>query len=264
MNDQPIVSVVIPVYNAASTVEAALRSVLNQTYRHLEVVVVDDGSSDGSITVVESVRDHRIAVIRQKHRGLVEALRVGCERARGTYVARLDADDHSYETRIAAQVAYLEHHHGVGLVGCRARFELPGGRAWLFAPPQDDNALRRYLLWDNPFVHSSVMFRRDAYVAAGGYSEGPNEDYRLWIQIARSWKVAVLPEALVIHRIRPDSLSRTASRTAALRNRFRGQWEAAVHLGPWYSALPALAATCGAYALALAGLRQRSVLPIGQ
>jgi glycosyltransferase involved in cell wall biosynthesis len=240
----------MPVHDAAGTIDDAVGSLCRQGYDRLEIVVVDDGSMDGSAAAAARVADRRVRVLRQEHRGLVAALLHGCEQAAGEYLARLDADDHAHPQRIGAQVEFLETHREVGLLGTWAAISPDDGRVRRFEPPTTDTALRRYLLWDNPFVHSSVMLRRDAYLAAGGYTMGPNEDYRLWIQVARSWQVAVLPEVLVTHRVRQTSLSHGMRRATALRARLRAQWQAARWLGPWHHAIPALLKTCGQYLLA--------------
>ncbi|MDR7544226.1 MAG: glycosyltransferase family 2 protein [Armatimonadota bacterium] len=256
----PLASVVMPVHNAVATVEAAVRSLLRQTYADLEIIVVDDGSTDDSAGVVERVGGQGVRVIRALHRGVVAARNTGCRLARGRYLACLDADDVAHERRLAAQVEYLTRHPDVGLLGTWAQFEDETGRTWRFEPPTADRALRRYLLRDNPFVHSSVMFRREAYEAAGGYPDGPDEDYRLWVRIARSWQLGILPEVLVTHRIRRGSYSRARGRRQALWNRLAVQWEAARTLGPWHAALPALAATIGVAAVAALGSCPDAVL----
>jgi GT2 family glycosyltransferase len=248
-----LVSVVMPAYNAAATIEPALRSLLGQTYEPLEIIVVDDGSSDVTADVAAGLGDPRVMLLRQSHGGLVKALNDGCARAQGEYIARLDADDLSHERRIAAQVAFLSDHPDVGLVGTWAAIRGGDGAEQTLAPPTANEALRRYLLWDNPFVHSSVMFRRAAFQDACGYPEDSNEDYRLWIRIARSWKIGMIPEVLVTHRIRSASLSRTMHRADALLARLRVQWEAVRALGSWYRAIPALGTTAGAYLLARVG-----------
>lgn len=253
MTHCPLVSIVIPMYDAATTVEEAVRSLLTQTYDSIEVVVVDDGSRDRSVEIVRRMADPRLRIAPQEHRGLVPALVRGCAEAEGEYVARLDADDVTYPERIAAQTAYLEKHDEIGLLGTWASLCDEDGRTWSFEPPPNDAALRRYLLRDNPFVHSTVMFRKQAYSDAGGYADGPNEDYRLWIRMARAWKIAILPDVLVMHRLRRASHSGSTPRSAALRARLAAQWDAARLLGPWSGAIPALATTCGTYALSMLG-----------
>jgi len=250
MGPQPIVSVVVPVYNAAPTVQQAVRSLLGQTYESLDIVVVDDGSNDASARLVAELRDRRVRVIAQPHAGLVSALRRGCAEAKGEHIARLDADDLAEPRRIALQVAVMNRDPALGLLGTWATLAGDERRTWEFRPPLSDRALRRFLLWDNPFVHSSVMFRRGAYEQAGGYTAGANEDYRLWVRIAAAWRIGVLPEVLVVHRVHAASLSHGMDRATALRARFVAQREAARMLGPWPLATLALGATAGAYVLA--------------
>jgi glycosyltransferase involved in cell wall biosynthesis len=245
----------MPVYNGADMIEDSVRSLLAQTYDRLEILVVDDGSTDASIAIVEDLRDPRVRVLRRNHEGLVKTLNYGCAQAEGEYIARLDADDVAHERRMAAQVTYLEEHAEVGLLGTWAKIVSEDGEEGTFEPPVADLALRRYLLWDNPFIHSSVIFRRGAFREAGGYPEGLAEEYRLWIRMARSWKVAMLPEVLVTHRIHRASYTRRQRRAAALRGRFKAQWEAARTLGPLHQAIPALGVTGSAYVLALLGGR---------
>lgn len=247
----------MPVYNAAETVEEAVGSVLRQTYANLEILVVDDGSTDQSMVIVEALHDPRVRIVRLAHGGIVRARNTGCAEARGKYLAVMDSDDVADERRIAAQVEYLERHPDVGLLGTHARFVRDDGREWLFRPPDDDRALRRCLLWDNPFVHSSVMLRRRALEDAGDYTQGivANEDYRLWIRMARTWRLGMVPEVLVTYRVRSTSASRGTSRPIALRARFAAQWEAAKMLGPWHQAIGALGVTGVAYLLSRAGGR---------
>ncbi|MDR7521381.1 MAG: glycosyltransferase [Armatimonadota bacterium] len=255
MSRSPLVSVIMPVYNAAETIEEAVQSLLQQTYSDLEIIVVDDGSTDASISLIERYHDPRIRIVRQEHCGIVRTRNTGCAQARGTYLAVMDSDDVAHEGRIAAQVKFLERQPDVGLLGTHARFVHDDGREWLFTPPVEDRALRRYLLWDNPFVHSSVMFRRQAFEETGGYTEGivANEDYRLWIRMARNWRLGMIPQVLLTYRVRGTSASRAASRQSALLARFGAQWEAAKMLGPWYQALPALGITGAAYLLSRTG-----------
>jgi len=250
----------MPVYNGADTVEEAVRSLLAQSYERLEILVVDDGSTDASVAIVAGIQDSRIKLLRRDHQGLVKTLNHGCAQAQGEYIARLDADDVAYECRVAAQVEYLEGHSDVGLLGTWAKIVSEDGEEETFEPPVSDRALRRHLLWDNPFIHSSVMFRRVAFQEAGGYPEGLAEEYRLWIQMARSWKIGVLPEMLVRHRIHQASYTRRQRRAAALRGRFKAQWEAARTLGPWQHAIPALGVTGGAYLLAVLGGRPETTV----
>jgi glycosyltransferase involved in cell wall biosynthesis len=180
------VSVVLPVRNGARYIREALDSVLAQTAADLELVVVDDGSTDDTPEILRSYRDERLRVIRQEPAGLVAALNRAVAEARGDVVARMDADDVSLPDRLEQQVALLRTDDRIGLVGCGFETIDESGRtldSWLL--PADDGGLRRRALEN-----------------AGGYRSdyGANEDYDLWRRIARAWRLAAVPEVLYRYR----------------------------------------------------------------
>jgi glycosyltransferase involved in cell wall biosynthesis len=221
------------VYNEERYVTSAVNSILAQDGVDLELIVVDDGSTDGSLAVLTAVQDPRIRLVAQSHAGIVAALNTGVALARGEYIARMDADDIALPGRLARQAAFLRAHSEVGLVGTACTRVDPAGRPLGdYRPPCDDYTLRRALVRDNPFVHGTVMFRREAIEQAGGYRRDSRwEDYDLWIRIARWWRVANLPEVLLVRRERTDSLSRRVRRSAAYRHRLALQLRAARQLG---------------------------------
>jgi glycosyltransferase involved in cell wall biosynthesis len=190
-----VISVVMPVRDAAATLAAAVDSLVEQTDPAWELVAVDDGSTDASGAMLQAYarRDRRIRVVRTARRGLVAALNAGLVVAAGPLVARLDADDVALPQRMARQRAFLAGHPEVGLLGTAAREEDPGGTpVRVVRPPVDDAALRRALIRANPFVHSSVMLRREVLARAGGYDEGlaVAQDYELWMRLARLTRLA--------------------------------------------------------------------------
>jgi len=189
---------------------------LAQTFTDLELVVIDDGSSDTTPEVLRSIEDPRVQVVTQENRGLPATLNRGIELARGEYLARQDHDDYSKPERLARQVAYLDAHPACALVGSWAEIvegENASGR--VHKHPCDDVAIKMDLLFDNAFVHSSVLIRREAVNGLGGYSIDPDrqppEDYELWSRIARKHEVANLAEVLHAYREIPGSMSRLGS-----------------------------------------------------
>ena len=116
----PRVSVVIPCYNCAETLQPSLNSITNQTFRSLEIIAVDDGSNDATLEILKNSADddQRIRVITDKHMGIVSALNAGIGECRAPIIARMDADDIAHPTRIEKQAAFLERHPGIALVGC--------------------------------------------------------------------------------------------------------------------------------------------------
>jgi glycosyltransferase involved in cell wall biosynthesis len=236
------------VHNGAPWVRDAVASVLAQTAGDLELIVIDDGSTDTTGELLARVRDPRVRVERQARAGLTRALNRALALARASLVARLDADDVALPERLARQRAFLDGHAEVSLLGTGAREVDEAGREIaLIRPPADDAALRRTLIRRNPFVHSSIMMRRAVVERAGGYDETlpVAQDYDLWMRMSRLGRVANLPEPLVVRRLVPGRV--TAIREAErLRAEARVRWRA-VRSGayPWWCALfaarPALA-----------------------
>ena len=218
----PLVSVLLPVRNGAAHLPAALDSIVRQTYRSWEAVAVDDGSTDGTAAILAdyALRDRRIRPVSGDGRGLVAALNRGLAACRASLVARMDADDISHPRRLELQTGYLTSHPEAGLVACGFRhFPRPGLRVGMRSYEAWQNSLlthdliMRDLFVEAPFVHPSVMFRKEPVVAAGGYRDhGWTEDYDLWLRLAAAGtRFARLPETLFFWRDRPDRLTRTAS-----------------------------------------------------
>jgi glycosyltransferase involved in cell wall biosynthesis len=210
---QPSVSVVLPVYNCTAYVGEAIESILAQTHADFELIVIDDGSTDDTPRIVQRHRDPRLRFYSQANRGLAATLNRGIELANGRYIARQDQDDISRPERLRRQAAFLDAHPHCALVGTWAEI-------WVGRTPTDrvhrhpsENAVLQYeLLLDNPFVHSSVMLRKEALEAVGNYSTDrerqPPEDFELWSRIARKYEVANVPETLHVYREVPGSMSR--------------------------------------------------------
>jgi glycosyltransferase involved in cell wall biosynthesis len=212
----PTVSIVLPVYNCPQYVGAAIESMLAQSFTDYEMVVIDDGSRDETLSVVRRYTDPRIHIYTQANQGLAATLNRGIELARGRYIARQDQDDISLPERLTAQVTYLEANRSCGLVGTWAEIWREGVKTEReHRHPSDDSSLKFELLLNNPFVHSSVMLRKAALDKVGGYSvdkgRQPPEDYELWSRIAREYEVANIPEALHRYREVAGSMSRDGS-----------------------------------------------------
>jgi glycosyltransferase involved in cell wall biosynthesis len=244
----PAVSVLVCVHDGALTIAQAVASVLAQTDGDLELIVVDDGSTDATPALLAAVDDPRLRVQRQSRSGLTRALNRALALARAPLVARLDADDVALPERLERQRAFMAAHPDVGLLGTAAREEDPAGTpVRVVRPPTHDLLLRRALIRANPFVHSSVMMRRDLVVRAGGYDESLDvaQDYDLWMRLAALTRLANLDEVLVVRQLGPRrvSIEREEER---LRTEARVRWRA-VRSGaypPWcalFALRPALA-----------------------
>lgn len=214
------VSAVVPMYGGESTIAEALRCLLEQNVEGLEILVFDDGSPDRCSEVVEKLRretgDERLVLHRHANRGLAGTLNRGIELAKGEYIARLDQDDLILGQRLIRQKEFLDARPEIAMVGTWARIyvgDTPSDR--YHRHPTSSDALRLFLLFDNPFVHASMMIRAEVLREVGGYSEDksrqPPEDYELWSRIARRYEVANLPEVLTAYREIPGSMSRDAT-----------------------------------------------------
>jgi glycosyltransferase involved in cell wall biosynthesis len=233
----PAVSVLMGVWNGAPRVGEAVGSVLGQTMGDLELIVIDDGSTDATPVILASFRDSRLRVERRARGGLTSALNQALGLARAPLVARLDADDVAMSERLARQCAFLETHPDVGLLGTGAREVDPSGHEIAtVSPPTDDAALRGALIRRNPFVHSSMMMRRAVVELVNGYDAGfaVAQDYDLWMRMSRVTRMANLPELLVLRRILPGRVTATRD-TERLRAEAQVRWRA-VRAGtypPW-------------------------------
>jgi hypothetical protein len=213
MSDRPLVSVILPVYNGGIYLHAAISCILDQAYQKIEIIIIDDGSSDDSEYTIRSFNDPRIKFIKQANQGLAATLNRGIALARGKYIARQDQDDLSNPDRISLQVAYMEDHPDCVLLGSWAQImEVDRLVERFHRHPVDEFMLRYQLLFNNPFVHSSVLLRRSALLEVGGYTTDPErqppEDYELWSRLSRIGSVANIGEVLQTYREIPGSMSR--------------------------------------------------------
>lgn len=222
----PRVSVVMPVFNAETYLAEAVESVLSQTLSELELVAVDDGSSDGSRAILERFvsADRRVRLlVNEQNQGISGALNRGWRAARAPYIARLDADDVAPRDRLSQQVRFLDAHPSVAVVGgTLITIDSHGRRISTRRFPGSNRAIQAALLRYNCFSHPSVTMRRSALEAVGGYRFCRIEDYDLWLRIAERFALANLSEPMILHRLHLDqqavvALERTAREACAVR-----------------------------------------------
>jgi len=213
----------MPVFNAEDTLDEAINSILSQTYKQFEFIIVDDGSTDASQEIIKqwNEKDDRISAIYKDHQNIVEALNDGIRQSSGKYVTRMDADDISLPTRLKRQVAFLEEHPKIGLVSCKVQYlgnkeEQKGYSkyvAWIneLTSPKEIS-LNRFV--ESPLAHPSVCFRKTLIQKYGGYRNGAfPEDYELWLRwMEQGVQMSKLPEVLLKWRDQDRRLSRTHPR----------------------------------------------------
>jgi glycosyltransferase involved in cell wall biosynthesis len=219
----PAVSVLLPCYNAAATLPEALDSLQRQTLQDIEIVAVDDGSSDATPAILaeRAAADPRLKPLTAAHAGIVAALNAGLERCASPLVARMDADDRAHPERLARQCAHLDAHPDVGVVSCRvAGFPPQAVRQgfavyleWLNALLSDAE-IRREIFIESPLPHPSLCLRREALLQVGGYQDhGWAEDYDLLLRLyLHGWRFAKLEQTLLEWREHPGRLTRVDSR----------------------------------------------------
>ena len=200
----PKVSIVMCVYNGSQTIAEAIQSILNQTFTEFELIVVNDGSVDSTLSIVGEFKDPRMIIQNIVHGGLTKALNSGIKLARGEYIARMDADDISIPARLEKQVAYLEKNLSVGVLGTAYEIIDENGNRQAATVPllKSDSEIRKALPKFNPLMHGSVMLRRSALEEIGFYDEqfALSQDYDLWFRISKKYQLANLDEVLMRRR----------------------------------------------------------------
>jgi glycosyltransferase involved in cell wall biosynthesis len=205
-------SVLIPVYNAERYLEEAINSILNQTLSDFEVIIVDDGSTDASLSILNSFaqRDSRIHIISRPNTGIVGALNDGLKMCSGKYIARMDADDLCRMDRFELQVQRMEAEPEIVALGSCATIIDPEGDVLGAAqlPLEHEQIDAQHLKGVSSIFHPAVMIRRDVICQLNGYRKlaWPAEDMDLWLRLAEKGKVANLPEQLFIWRRTLDGI----------------------------------------------------------
>lgn len=210
--DGPVVSVVMAVKNGGALVCDAIESILSQTYKDFEFIIINDGSTDNTQHTLESYCDPRIKIFSQENQGLAKSLNRGLKLATGSFVARQDHDDISLPMRLEKQVEYMLANKSCGLLGTAAEiWNASGSTGRYHDHPVSPGNLAFDLIFNNPFVHTSWMIRRSVIDVIGYYTTDPAreppEDYEFVSRVARFFDVANLPERMVIYREIENSLS---------------------------------------------------------
>lgn len=194
----PLVSVIIPAYNAVETIIPCVKSVLNQAYKNLEIIVVDDGSTDATRTILEEYKKelyiNNLQIVHQKNAGPSAARNLGIKLAKGDYIAFLDSDDQWIDTKIEKQINCIEETNAI-LIGCRCQI---GDNKKGISTKKPICISFRQLLYHNCFSTPSIICKSDVLRQIEfNNSQKYSEDYRLWLMIAFKYKCIMLDEYLV-------------------------------------------------------------------
>ncbi len=207
----PEVTVIMPVYNAAPYLRTTVESLLGQTFTDFELLAIDDGSSDASPAVLRSFADSRLRVVAREHEGVVRTMNAGLALAESPLIARADADDVYVPDRLARQVRHLHANPGLALAGAAV---VRLGRR-LVNPP-DTPRLRWTALYRSPVANPTLVFRREAALAVGGYPEDHHyvDDYPFVSSIIDRFEAANLPDVLASMTVHQESISSAFSAQA--------------------------------------------------
>ncbi|MDE5463891.1 glycosyltransferase family 2 protein [Bradyrhizobium sp. CSS354] len=214
-----VVSVIVPAFNAASTIRETVKSALNQTYRNIEVLIVDDGSSDDTKAIAAELiqSDARVRYIHKQNGGVASARNRGIAEAKGDFVATLDADDLWYPTKLARQMErFALGGPNTALVYAWCCWIDSAGNVTGSAPPTrlEGNIVAEMCLGNVVISGSNALIRRNVIIAVGGFDESLRsrggqgcEDWKLYMQVAERYEIAMVPEYLIGYRVQPGSMS---------------------------------------------------------
>lgn len=201
----------MPAYNSELFLQEAVESVLNQTYQNLQVLILDDGSTDNTVAIAKQFTDPRIEVLASPvNRGQAHQLNLGILKAEGDFICIMHSDDIMHEQRIQQQYDFLCANPSIGL--CGANIQLIGEANEICVYPFSNQQCRNMLLSANPFAHSAVFFRKIILAdIEQPYSQDmvPAEDYDLWVRLAVTTRFGNLQEVLLDYRIHPNQIGQT-------------------------------------------------------
>lgn len=211
--NDPAVSVILPVYNCEAFIKSSVESILNQSFKDFELIVINDGSTDFSGEILRDIlkKDSRIKLIERENKGLIYTLNEGIAISRGRYIARMDADDIAMPDRLELQYLRLNTDRDIAVLGSAVlAINANGGSLGFcchFITPEEIN---RFCEEDCPLIHPTVMMRKEVVVNVGGYRSAYQycEDYDLWLRIIdEGYKIANLAKPLLCYRIHTSNIS---------------------------------------------------------
>jgi hypothetical protein len=209
----------MPAYNAGAYIDEAISSILKQTFHDFEFIIINDGSSDDTASILQRYEqsDGRIRVLHQENQGMIAALNRGCRLAHGEYIARMDADDISYAHRLEKQLEYIERHPQIGILGTWICKLAENGRMiGTWCPPPNPKVLKWTHFFGVCVAHPSVLMRRRILEELGFYRNHAvhTEDVDLWLRASAITEFGNVPELLLKYRVWEGSVSQNRRQSA--------------------------------------------------
>ncbi len=205
-----MISVVMSVYNAEKHLDEAIQSILNQTYKNFEFIIINDGSTDKSLEIIEKYKsqDTRIVFISRENRGLVASLNEGIELAQGKYIARMDADDISLPQRFEKQIHFMKENE-LDVCGSWISKFRGSSNLGITKYPEDDANIKFRLLFMSSFAHPTVIFKKSILDTDSKYRNVKAEDYQLWTELALAgFRMGNVPQILLKYRVHKNQLTK--------------------------------------------------------
>ena len=210
----PLISVVMSVFNTEMYLNKSIESILKQSYKNFEFIIIDDGSTDSSLSIILNYmkKDKRMVLISRENKGLPYSLNEGIDKSKGKYIARMDADDISLSTRLAEQIEFMEKNNEIGIVG--TWIEIFGNNISnkISKHPKYHNELNVRLLFSVCFAHPTVMIRKkviDDYKLRYNEEYVIAQDYELWSRMEKVTRMANIQKVLLLYRIFNTSITNT-------------------------------------------------------
>lgn len=212
---KPLISILLPVYNAEKYLKESIESILYQTYKNLELIIINDGSTDDSKNIIKSYNDERIVYIENKNnKGLIHSLNTGIDISKGEYIARMDSDDISFPERIENQLQFLIENPTISIVGTHAVFftesiDKPIKNWDLDLKNTQPSEIRNTLKWENCIIHPSICMRKSiAKDLLYDETQKNYEDYDLWLRAsAMNIEIGKINQPLLYYRVQPNSIT---------------------------------------------------------
>jgi len=220
----PMISVIMPVYNSEKYLKEAIESILNQSYKDFELIIINDGSTDDSAQIINLYKDNRIKLINNfENKGLVYSLNLGIEVSKGKYIARMDSDDICYKNRFQKQVEFMEKNTSAAVCGGNCKVFGENIKNGVMRKYMDPTSIRYSLLFRCELVHPTVIMRKDVLIKNNyKYNEEDCgiEDFSLWQRISFNHEIYNMPKILLRYRIVNSSITKTAEKNIVERKMY--------------------------------------------